>query len=129
MKVRLATLVAVALLGVVTAGTPAFADTQHTTGNATSWTNWIDGSVQRTQHHTHDDISFDDTGGIAVDMRWVKCGDASVHGNSIINITVAEGARLVGTDFLANTCFRLQYRGFITTGAFEGDVRWNESFA
>ena len=43
--------------------------------------------------------------------------------------TVAEGRRVLGTDFLAGSCVRVQYRGYSSTGTFSSTQYWNYTFA
>lgn len=43
--------------------------------------------------------------------------------------TVAEGRRVLGTNFLAGTCLVVQYRGYSSTGTFSSTQSWNYNFA
>ncbi|AEV81883.1 hypothetical protein ACWT_0869 [Actinoplanes sp. SE50] len=114
------------LLGITAA--PALASSYNTGGTTTSITNFTTGSTTYTQDHAGDDIAFDVTSGPAIDMRWVKCSDSSVHGSINYNIGT-DGYRVLGTDFKATTCLHLQFRGFTSTGAFRGVTYWDYNFA
>ncbi|NUT99895.1 MAG: hypothetical protein HOY78_48595 [Saccharothrix sp.] len=119
---------AVALLLFVGSGS-ALANSFYTGGNASSVWNFTTGSTSYTQSHGGDDFAFDVTSGIAVDMRWSKCSDSSVHGEIKYNIGVSDGYRVLGTNFLASTCLHIQYRGYSQTGSFNGWTYWNYNFA
>ncbi len=113
----------------ITSGTPASADSFGTGGTATSISTFTNGSTQYVQNHNGDDIAFTNDAGISVDMRWRKCTDASVVGSIKYNIAPGTGYRTLGTDFLAGTCLRIQYRGYTATGSFRGTTFWNYSWA
>lgn len=122
--------IGVAAVGIVaTMTTPAVADSFYTGGTATSTWNWTTGSTQYIQSHGGDDIAFDVTSGISIDMRWVKCTDLSVTGATHYDINPANGYRVLGTNFLATSCLRLQFRGYTSTGSFNGYTYWNYNFA
>ncbi|QFZ18011.1 hypothetical protein [Saccharothrix syringae] len=53
-----------------------------TGGNATSIRDFTTGGTSYTRSRGGDDFAFDVTSGIAVDMRWSKCSDSSVHGSA-----------------------------------------------
>jgi len=110
-------------------GAPASADSFYTGGTANSIWNFTIGSTTYYQSHGGDDFAFDVTSGIATDMRWQKCSDSSVIGSIMYNITPSGGYRVLGTDFLAGTCLRIQFRGYTSTGAFNGYTYWNYNFA
>lgn len=120
-------LVALGTVAVMT--TPAAADSFFTGGTATSTTAWNTGSTNYVQSHGGDDIAFDVTSGISIDMRWVKCTNTSVFGSTHYDINVGNGYRVLGTNFLATSCLRLQFRGYTTTGSFNGWTYWNYNFA
>lgn len=118
-----------AILVMVTAtGSPSFANSFYTGGTTNSIVNFTTGSTSYIQNHSGDDFAFDVTSGIAVDMRWSKCSDSSVHGAIKYNIG-SDGYRVLGTDFLATTCLHIQYRGYLQTGSFNGYTYWNYNFA
>lgn len=48
---------------------------------------------------------------------------------AVAGLTVAEGRRVIGTDFLAGTCLRVQHRGYSQTGTFSSTQYWNDNFA
>jgi hypothetical protein len=69
------------------------------------------------------------TSGIAIDARWASCKISGGTGATKYNITVSEGRRVLGTNFLAGTCLRVHYRGYSTTGTFSSTQYWNYNFA
>jgi len=107
---------------------PASANYYYTHGTTYSIWNFTTGSTSYYQGHNGDDFAFDVTSGIAVDMRWSKCSDSSVHGSIQYNITPAGPYRTLGTNFLAGTCLHIQYRGYTQTGTFYGYTFWNYSW-
>jgi hypothetical protein len=118
-----------AMISVIFVGaTAASANTYSTGGTANSIWNWTTGSTTYYQSASGDDIAFNVTGGIAIDMRWISCDGAHV-GSIRYDITPSEGYRTIGTNFLAGTCLHLQYRGYSRTGSFTGVTKWNVNFA
>ncbi len=107
---------------------PAFANSYYTHGTTNSIWNFTTGSTSYYQNHNGDDFAFDVTSGIAVDMRWSKCSDSSVHGDIKYNITPSGPYRTLGQNFLATTCLHIQYRGYTQTGTFYGYTYWNYSW-
>lgn len=75
-----------------------------------------------------DDLAFDLTSGNAIDMRWISCNGTST-GAIKYNITAGESFRIIGANFLATTCLKLQYRGYTSTGSFTVVTYWNYNFA
>jgi hypothetical protein len=61
--------------------------------------------------------------------RWASCSISGGTGATKYNITVAEGRRVLGTNFLAGSCVRVQYRGYSRTGTFSSTQYWNYNFA
>lgn len=120
--------VGASLLAVFAMISPASANSFNTGGSTSSISNFTTGSTSYTQSHSGDDIAFDVTSGIAVDMRWSKCSDSSVHGEIKYNIGVSDGYRTLGTNFLPTTCLHIQFRGFTQTGSFGGTTYWNYSW-
>jgi len=117
-----------ALIAVFAMISPASASSFYTGGSTGSISNFTTGSTSYIQNHSGDDFAFDVTSGIAVDMRWSKCSDSSVHGAIKYNIGVSDGYRTLGTNFLPTTCLHIQYRGFTQTGSFNGYTYWNYSW-
>jgi len=134
---RIATGIAAALgaaaLMVGATGAPALASTRTTSGTTgNSITNWISGTYNYSQTHGGDDFGFDNNSGPNIDMRWVKCSDYSVHGSIIYDIRPSEGRQTLGTNFLAGTCLRSQYRAYLTADqnrTFSGVMTYNANFA
>ena len=116
------------VMAMATAGVtaPARADTALTNGTTASTTTWTSGSSQRWQSHNGDDISFRKDSGYILQMRWATC-TLSTHGSAVTNMT-SGNTYTIGTNFLQDTCFRLQYRAQNTPGTFTGLVRWNENW-
>jgi len=127
MKRGTALVLAAAFTMMVFLAPAASADSQNTSGTTTSIWNWSTGAVQRTQSHSGDDIAFDQASGNDIEMRWVKCSDLSVYGASV-HTTWSAGYYNIGTNFAAGTCFKLQFRGWVSTGGFTGIVYWNYSW-
>jgi hypothetical protein len=120
-------LVATAMVAAL--ASPASANSFYTGGTANSIWNFQTGSTSYVQSHGGDDIAFDVTSGISVDMRWSKCSDSSVTGSIHYDINPGNAYRVLGTDFLATTCLHIQYRGYTQTGSFNGYTYWNYNFA
>jgi hypothetical protein len=115
--------------GLIAVGTgSASANSLSTGGTTTSTSTWNTGSTQYTQNHSGDDLAFDVTSGNAIDMRWISC-NGSQTGTIQYDITAGESFRILGTNFLATTCLKLQFRGYVSTGSFTGITYWNYSFA
>ena len=112
-----------------TTATAAVADTRNTSGTTNSIIDWSTGTNQYRQTHYGDDFGFDNNSGISIDMRWVKCTDFNVRGATFYDIRPSEGRQVIGTQFLAGTCLRSQYRGFTSTGSFAGVMHYNANFA
>lgn len=76
----------------------------------TSTWQWRTGTTQR---RGSTDIAFRKTGGTnpAIDMRWVKCSNPSVHGPTVYNIRTGK-RRIIGKNLSRTMCFKLQYRGY-----------------
>jgi len=98
---------------------PASATTFTTGGTAVSTTAFTIGNTEYGTPNDGDDIAFNRTSGIAIDMRWQSCFRAGTIGAIKYNLH-GESARLIGTNFKAGTCLQLQYRGYSQTGAFKG---------
>ena len=67
----------------------------------------------------------------SLDMRWRTCNSPNQYGSIRYNITVAEGNRTIGTNFVAGTCLVLQWRPFAsadTSKSFVGAVYWNDNY-
>ncbi len=126
-RAAIATMVASGLAFAATAS--ASADTKTSTSSTGSITEWKLGGTYYYQHHDHDDFGLDVVSGIAIDARWASCSISGGTGATKYDITVGEGRRVLGTDFLAGTCLRVQYRGYSTTGTFSSTQYWNYSFA
>jgi hypothetical protein len=126
-RVATAALASICLAAATTAA--ASADTKSSTSTTGSITAWTVGGTYYYQGHTNDDFGLDVTSGIAIDARWASCSISGGTGAIKYDITVAEGRRVLGTDFLAGTCLRVQYRGYSTTGTFSSTQYWNYSFA
>jgi len=137
MAKRIATGIAAALgaaaLMVGATATPALASTRTTGGTtASDIFAWTSGTYNYYQNHGGDDFGFDNNSGASIDMRWVKCTDYSVHGSTFYDIQPTEGRQVIGTQFLAGTCLRSQYRAAFTADAsraFSGVMHWNYNFA
>ncbi|MEO7262020.1 MAG: hypothetical protein ABI047_12310 [Jatrophihabitantaceae bacterium] len=115
--------------GLLAVGTSsASANSLSTGGTTTSTISWNTGSTMYTQNHGGDDLAFDVTSGNAIDMRWITC-NGSQTGTIKYNITAGESFRIIGMNFLATTCLKLQFRGYTQTGAFTGITYWNYNFA
>jgi hypothetical protein len=127
---RAAVAAAVAVVVLVAAAMPASATNWGWSSTTSSVTDWSTLGYNFVQDHTGDDIAFtNDTGGIAIDMRWQKCSDPTVVGSIKYNLAPNSTFRNIGTDFLATTCLKLKYRGYIQTGWFHGTTFWNYSWA
>ena len=126
-RAAFATVAAIGLAVATTAG--ASADTKTSTSSTGSIIEWKLGGTYYYQHHDHDDFGLDVISGIAIDARWASCSISGGTGATKYNITVAEGRRVLGTDFLAGSCLRVQYRGYSRTGTFSSTQYWNYSFA
>jgi hypothetical protein len=129
-SIQRAAIATVASIGLVFASTAgASANTKTSTSSAGSITAWTLGGTYYTQNHVNDDFGLDVLSGIAIDARWASCSPSGGTGATKYNITVAEGRRVLGTDFLAGTCLRVQYRGYSRTGTFSSTQHWNYNFA
>lgn len=126
-RAAIATLASIGL-AVATAGSVS-ADTKTSTSSTGSIIEWKLGGTYYYQQHDNDDFGLDVISGIAIDARWASCRISGGTGATKYNITVAEGRRVLGTDFLAGTCLRVQYRGYSTTGTFSSTQYWNYNFA
>ena len=128
--IRRAVIAAMASLGLALAtSASANANTTTSTSTAGSITAWTIGGTNYYQGHTNDDFGLDVLSGIAIDARWASCKISGGTGATKYNITVPEGRRTLGTDFLAGTCLRVQYRGYVKTGTFTSTQYWNYNFA
>lgn len=107
----------------------ASADTKSTTSSAGSITAWTVGSSVYYQGHANDDFGIDVLSGIAIDARWASCKISGTTGQTKYEITPAEGRQVLGTNFLAGTCLKVQYRGYTKTGTFTSTQYWNYNFA
>lgn len=126
-RAAISTLAAIGLAAATTASASANTTTStSTTGSITAWTI---GGTSYYQNHTNDDFGLDVISGIAIDARWASCKISGGTGATRYDITVAEGRRVLGTDFLAGTCLRVQYRGYAKTGSFTSTQYWNYNFA
>ena len=126
-RAAFATVAAIGLAVATTAG--ASADTKTSTSSTGSIVEWKLGGTYYYQQHDKDDFGLDVISGIAIDARWASCSISGGTGATKYNITVAEGRRLLGTDFLAGSCVRVQYRGYSSTGTFSSTQYWNYNFA
>ena len=126
-RAAIATAASIGLAVVTMAG--ASADTKTSTSSTGSIIEWKLGGTYYYQQHDHDDFGLDVISGIAIDARWASCSISGGTGATKYNITVAEGRRVLGTDFLAGSCVRVQYRGYSRTGTFSSTQYWNYSFA
>jgi hypothetical protein len=134
---RIATGIAAALgaaaLMVGATGTPALASTRSTSGTTgDDIDTWISGTYNYSQNHGGDDFGFDNNNGATIDMRWVKCSDYSVHGSTVYDIQPGEPRHIIGTNFLAGTCLRSQYRAYLNDDrnrSFSGIMHYNANFA
>ena len=134
---RIATGIAAALgaaaLMVGATATPALASTRTTSGTTGGdIVTWISGTYNYSQTHGGDDFGFNNNDGPTIDMRWVKCSDYSVHGADILDIRPSEGRHTIGTNFLAGTCLRSQYRAYLSADrnrTFSGVMTYNANFA
>ena len=115
-------------LGLAATG-PAAANTWTSTSTTGSITAWTLGGTRYYLNHTNDDFGLDVLSGIAIDARWASCGPSGGTGATKLNITVPEGRQVLGTDFLAGTCLKVQYRGYTKTGTFTSTQHWNYNFA
>jgi hypothetical protein len=119
------TVIAVAASLVLGGGT-AYANSSSGTGTTTSIWNFFTGASSYYQNHNGDDIAMGLIDGVPVDSRWQKCTDANVVGQVQYNIRKEElYHRVIGTNFGAGTCVKLQYRGFAATGWFSRETLWN----
>jgi len=107
---------------------PASANTFATGGSAGSTTDFTIGGTWYYQNHDGDDIGFNRTSGIAIDMRWAACSLSGGTGAIKYNLH-GEGARIIGTNFVEGACFKFHYRGYSTTGSFNGTTYWNYNIA
>ena len=114
------------LIGVVA---NASADTRTSTSTTGSITAWTLGSNPYVQGDTNDDFGLDVLSGIAIDARWASCKKDGITGATKLNLTAAEGRQVLGTDFLAGSCLKVQYRGYTKTGTFTSTQHWNYNFA
>jgi hypothetical protein len=129
-SIRRAVIAVMAALGLAVATTStASANTVTSTSTTGSIIEWKLGGTYYQQNHTNDDFGLDVVSGIAIDARWASCRISGGTGATRWNITVAEGRRVLGTDFLAGSCVRVQYRGYSTTGTFRSTQYWNYNFA
>jgi hypothetical protein len=129
-SIRRAAIATVASIGLAVATTAsASADTKTSTSTTGSITAWTVGGTYYYQGHTNDDFGLDVTSGIAIDARWASCKISGGTGTTKYNITVSEGRRVLGTNFVAGTCLRVHYRGYSTTGSFTSTQSWNYNFA
>lgn len=126
-RAAVATVAAIGLAVVTMVG--ASADTKTSTSSTGSIVEWKLGGTYYYQQHDNDDFGLDVISGIAIDARWASCSISGGTGATKYNITVAEGRRVLGTDFLAGSCLRVQYRGYSKTGTFSSTQYWNYSFA
>jgi hypothetical protein len=120
--------VASALLLFFAGAYSASANTFSTSGSAGSITDFTVGGTWYYQQHDGDDIAFNRTSGIAIDMRWASCKISGGTGAIKYNLH-GEGARLLGTNFLNGSCLKLHYRGYSQTGSFNGVTYWNYNIA
>lgn len=126
-RAAVATVAAIGLAVVTMVG--ASADAKTSTSSTGSIVEWKLGGTYYYQQHDNDDFGLDVISGIAIDARWASCSISGGTGATKYNITVAEGRRVLGTDFLAGSCLRVQYRGYSKTGTFSSTQYWNYSFA
>ncbi|WP_457252644.1 hypothetical protein [Pedococcus sp. P5_B7] len=126
-RAAIATLVSIGLAVATTAS--ASADTKTSTSSTGSIIEWKLGGTYYYQGHTNDDFGLDVVGGIGIDARWASCSISGGTGATKYDITVAEGRRVLGTNFLEGSCVRVQYRGYSTTGTFSSTQHWNYNFA
>ena len=126
-RAAIATVASIALAVATMVG--AGANTKTSTSSTGSIIEWKLGGTYYYQQHDHDDFGLDVISGIAIDARWASCSISGGTGATKYNITVAEGRRLLGTDFLAGSCVRVQYRGYSSTGTFSSTQYWNYNFA
>jgi hypothetical protein len=127
---RRAAVAAAAAIGLALAtSATAGADTKTSTSSTASIIEWKLGGTYYYQQHDKDDFALDVISGIAIDARWASCSISGGTGATKYNITVAEGRRVLGTDFLAGSCLRVQYRGYSSTGSFSSTQHWNYTFA
>ena len=126
-RAAIATVVSIGLAIATTVG--ASANTKTSTSSTGSITAWKLGGTYYYQQHDNDDFGLDVISGIAIDARWASCSISGGNGATKYDITVAEGRRVLGTDFLAGTCLRVQYRGYSSTGTFSSTQYWNYNFA
>ena len=129
-SIRRAAIATVASIGLgVATMVGASANTKTSTSSTGSIIEWKLGGTYYYQQHDSDDFGLDVISGIAIDARWASCSTSGGTGATKYNITVAEGRRVLGTDFLEGSCVRVQYRGYSRTGTFSSTQYWNYSFA
>ena len=129
-SIRRAAIATVASTGLAVATMAgATADTKTSTSSTASIIEWKLGGTYYYQQHDNDDFGLDVISGIAIDARWASCSISGGTGATKYNITVAEGRRVLGTNFLAGSCVRVQYRGYSKTGTFSSTQYWNYNFA
>ena len=128
--IRRAAIATVASIGLAVATmVSAGADTKTSTSSTGSIVEWKLGGTYYYQQHDKDDFGLDVISGIAIDARWASCSRSGGTGATKYDITVAEGRRVLGTNFLEGSCVRVQYRGYSTTGTFSSTQYWDYSFA
>lgn len=108
--------------------TAATADTYPSSSSVSSTTAWKIGENPYFQTHNGDDFGLDVTSGISIDARWASCKIGGSTGAIKYNIRAAATLRTIGTNFLAGTCLKTQYRGYSTTGRFTSTQYYNFNF-
>ena len=107
---------------------PANALVVSTSGTSTNISSWTIGGTDRHQTASGQDIRIDLTSGPGIDARWYKCTDYGVAGTRT-NIYVSSGWRIVGTDFAADTCFNVGWRGADVVGTWNGQLQYQANVA
>lgn len=128
LKRILGVLIGTVTLTLVAFAPSAYASSFYTGGSTGSIWNFTTGSTSYVESHNGDDLAFDVTSGIAIDMRWSRCAGGAI-GPIQYNITAPGAYRVLDTNFLATTCVHLQFRGYTQTGSFHGYTYWNYNFA
>lgn len=126
---RVATGVTIVLAVIAALTGPANALVVSTSGTSTSLTQWTISNTDRHQTAAGQDIRLDLTSGPGIDARWFKCTDWSVTGPIRANIYVSSGWRIIGTDFLADTCFNMGWNGADVTGTWTGRLQYQANVA
>lgn len=108
---------------------PADAYVVSTSGTSTSISAFTYGSTERRQTAANQDIRIDLTSGPGIDARWYKCKNPSVSGPVKTGIYVSSGWRIIGTDFLPDTCFSIAWRGADVVGTWKGQLQYQANVA